>query len=66
MKICSNQPSKNYFIMLIVGLAVYNVFYGAVCYFYLGVPGVILGMNMMLIAGIIGVCLKNKISLEVK
>lgn len=42
----------------IVFIAVYNVFLGGVCFAVAGVNGVLLGMNTMLIACIIGLVIK--------
>jgi len=46
--------NKNKFMILVMALAIYNVAYGGLCYYLMGVPGVILGMNFMLLVGIIG------------
>ena len=59
-KITKQKPASNLFIILVVGLAVYNVFYGAFCYFIGGITGVIFGASMMLVGGIIGTYYRNK------
>jgi len=38
-----------------IGLATYNIFYGALCYYLAGFQGVLLGASFMLSAGIIGI-----------
>jgi len=58
--ITKQKPASNLFIILVVSLAVYNVFYGAFCYVVGGIAGVIFGASMMLVGGIIGVYYRNK------
>lgn len=45
--------------LFVVSLAVYNIWYGAICWILLGVPGLILGSIFMVGAGIIGTLLRN-------
>ena len=59
-KITKQKPVSNLFIILVVGLAVYNVVYGAFCYFIGGITGVIFGTSMVLVGGIIGTYYRNK------
>jgi len=49
------MKTYNSFIASVIGLATYNVFYGALCYYLVGFQGVLLGANFMLFAGIIGI-----------
>ena len=57
------MKTNNLFIALVIGLATYNVFYGALCYYLAGFQGVLLGASFMLFAGIIGF-IKSKYSLK--
>jgi len=45
--------------LLVVGLAVYNIWYGAFCWSIGGVPGLLFGSSIMVAAGIIGVMLRR-------
>jgi len=48
-----------------IGLATYNIFYGALCYYLAGFQGVLLGASFMLFAGIIGIIItKDKYLLK--
>jgi len=58
--------NQNTFKALVIALAVYNVGYGAVCYALGGITGVLFGINIMMIAGVIGIILsKNQKSAEI-
>ena len=57
---------RNLVIAMIIGLATYNVFYGAVCYAFAGFQGVLLGMSFMLFAGITGIIVSQFIGKENK
>ena len=51
--------------LLVLLLAVYNIWYGAICYILLGIPGLLLGSIFMVCGSIIGVLVKDyKIKLE--
>ena len=54
------------FELAILSIAVYNLFYGAVCWELAGIPGLILGSIFMVSACIIGVILRNKFALHEK
>jgi len=58
--ITKQKPASNLMIILVLALAVYNVFYGAFCYVVGGIAGVIFGASMMLVGGIIGTYYRNK------
>ena len=47
------------FELYLVGLAVYNLWYGAFSWILFGVPGLILGSIFMVSACIIGILLRN-------
>ena len=51
--------TKEKFAGLIIALAIYNVAYGGFCYYIAGIPGVLLGMNIMLFSGLIGVLISQ-------
>ena len=46
------------FILLIVGLAIYNIFYGAILWIIAGFNGLIIGSIIMLVGGIVGGLMK--------
>ena len=51
--------NKNIINALIIVLAVYNVGYGAFCYAVGGIGGVLFGMDIMMVAGVIGIILSR-------
>jgi len=50
----------NLFDALVIGLAVYNVFYGAIFWIIGGIAGVLFWASVMLMAGIIGIIIKRR------
>jgi hypothetical protein len=49
----------DYFSLMVVALAVWNIWYGAICWILFGLNGLLLGSCFMLLAGIIGVYLRG-------
>jgi len=50
---------KDTFTLLIVFLAVYNIWYGAICWVIEGFVGLLFGSIIMVLAGILGVLMKH-------
>lgn len=48
-----------YIPLLIVLLAIYSIFYGAMCWIFFGFNGLLLGSIFMLIGGIFGVIISE-------
>ena len=61
-KITKQKPASNLFIILVVGLAVYNVFYGAYCYLIGGIAGATMGiMGALAVSKVAGLFLGENI-----
>jgi len=54
------------FELLVLFSAIYNIWYGAICWILFGIPGLIIGSIFMVSAVIIGVLLRNCINCETK
>jgi len=50
---------NNTFYFLIIGLAVYNLWYGAFCWEVGKIGGLLFGSSLMVLAGIVGITYKN-------
>ncbi len=53
------MEKENMFLLMILFLAIYNIFYGAFCWIIGGTNGLLFGSILMVVGGIIGVVLRN-------